>query len=234
MESSYQYLFEKIMKDKRKDLSIFVLQFREQLLKEEKLRSYSDLVALDILYFHSVNNNEEPWKGREAANEAFNVLRQRETTFEKDEAMSAYLQLAEVFNYLEDVDRERQCYDLASYLGFLLNDKEKSTFAKENEIKLIWRYPEYEREKLFPTKETLMMQFGLSEGKRLFALESEEPKTHHDPIETNPLFVKIIDQVNIALKEHFDKNKDDFNLDNYNTKKHQILLSYGIDWKAPF
>ena len=109
-----------------------------------------------------------------------------------------------------------------------------STFAKENEIKLIWRYPEYERKSLFPTKETLMMQFGLDEGKRLFALESEAPKTTHDPIETNPLFVKIIDQVNIALKEHFDKNKDDLNLDNYNTKKHQLLLSYGIDWKAPF
>lgn len=234
MESSYQYLFEKIMKDKRKDLSLFVGSFREQLIKEEKLRSYSDLVALDILYFHSVNNNDEPWKGREAANEAFKVLESRETSFEKDEAISAYLQLAEVFNYLEDVDKERLSYDHASYLAFLTKDREKSVFAKENEIKLVWRYPEEERKSLFPTKETLMLQFGLTEGKRLFELESVEPKTHHDPIETNPLFTKIIDKVNIALKEYFDKNKENFTLENYNSRKHKMLLEYGIDWKAPY
>lgn len=234
MESSYQYLFEKIMKDKRKDLSIFVLQFREQLLKEEKLRSYSDLVALDILYFHSVNNNEEPWKGRDAANEAFQVLETRETTFDKEEAMSAYLQLAEVFNYLEDVDRERKSYENASYLAFSIRNQEKAVFAKENEIRLVWRYPENERKILFPTKESLMLQFGLEEGKRLFEFEKEAPRITHDPIESNPLFTKIIDSVNIALKEHFDNNKDDFNLDNYNTKKRQLLLEYGIDWKAPY
>ena len=37
IKSSYEYLFEKIMKDKRKDLSQFVLSFREQLIKEEKV-----------------------------------------------------------------------------------------------------------------------------------------------------------------------------------------------------
>lgn len=230
---SYQYLFEKIMNENRKDLAPFVLSFREQLLKEEKLRSYSDLIAIDILYFHSVNNAEEPWKGREAANEAFKVLTSRETTLEKDEILSAYLQLAEVFNYLEDVEKERICYDKASYFAFLLKDTKRSIEAKEKEIKLVWRYEESERANLFPKYEEMAMQFGLAEAKRLLALESEKPLRIHDPIETNPLFPKIIDRVNIELKEYFDSHKEEFTIDRYNEKKHQFLLKYGIDWKEP-
>jgi len=230
---SYQYLFEKIMKENRKDLAPFVLSFREQLLKEEKLRSYSDLIAIDILYFHSVNNADEPWKGREAANEAYTVLTNRETTLEKDEILGAYLQLAEVFNFLEDVDKERTYYDKASYFAFLLKDKEKAVAAKEKEIKLVWRYEESERKNLFPKYEELVMQFGLSEAKRLLALESEKPLRIHDPIETNPLFPKIIDKVNVELKEFFNEHKEEFSIERYNEKKHQFLLKYGIDWKEP-
>jgi hypothetical protein len=107
IKSSYEYLFEKVMKDKRKDLSQFVLSFREQLLKEDKVESFGELVALDLLYFHSVNNAEEPWKGRDAANEAYKLLQIRKETFSKEELRISYLKLAEAFDYLEDVDKER-------------------------------------------------------------------------------------------------------------------------------
>ena len=233
IKSSYEYLFEKIMKDKRKDLSQFVLSFREQLIKEEKVESYGELIALDLLYFHSVNNAEEPWKGRDAANEAFTILAKRKDTFDKEELFISYLNLAEAFDYLEDVDKERECYDEAAYYAFLIQNKEKAIFAKEREIRLIFRYPEEQRKDLFPTYETLIMQFGLEEGKRLFDLEKEEPEIIHDPIESNPLFPEIIDGVNIALKEYFDSHKEEFTLENYNIKKRQLLLKTGIDWAAP-
>ncbi len=234
IKSSYEYLFEKIMKDKRKDLSQFVLSFREQLLKEDKVESFGELVALDLLYFHSVNNAEEPWKGRDAANEAYKLLDIRKETFTKEELRISYLKLAEAFDYLEDIDKERQCYDEASYYAFQTMAKEDAIFAKEREILLVWRYPEEQRKELFPTYESLIMQFGLETGKRLFELEKEEPSTIHDPVESNPLFPKIIDGVNIALKEYFDSRKEEFTLENYNIKKRQLLLKEGIDWTAPY
>ena len=234
IKSSYEFLFEKVMKDKRKDLSQFVLSFREQLLKEDKVESFGELVALDLLYFHSVNNANEPWKGRDAINEAMKLLEIRKETFEKEELLISYLNIAEAFDYLEDIDKERQCYDEAAYYAFLTQNKEKAIFAKEREITLVYRYPEDQRQALFPTYESLIMQFGLEEGKRLFALEKEVPSIIHDPVESNPLFPKIIDRVNIALKEYFDAHLDEFTLENYNNKKRQLLLKEGIDWSAPY
>ena len=234
IKSSYEYLFEKIMKDKRKDLSQFVLSFREQLLKEDKVESFGELVALDLLYFHSVNNAEEPWKGRDAANEAYKLLDIRKETFTKEELRIAYFGLAEAFDYLEDIDKERKCYDEAAYYSFQTMAKEEALTAKEREIRLIFRYPEEERKSLFPTYETLIMMFGLEEGKRLFAIEKEKPTIIHDPIESNPLFPKIIDRINIALKEYFDSHQEEFTLENYNIKKRQLLLKEGIDWTAPY
>lgn len=234
IKSSYEYLFEKVMKDKRKDLSQFVLSFREQLLKEDKVESFGELVAIDLLYFHSVNNAEEPWKGRDAANEAYKLLQTRKETFSKEELRISYLKLAEAFDYLEDVDKERECYDEAAYYAFQTQDAKDAIFAKEREIRLVWRYPEEERANLFPTYESLIMMFGLEEGKRLFALEKEKPSIVHDPIESNPLFPKIIDGVNIALREHFDAHQEEFTLENYNIKKRQLLLKAGIDWTAPY
>lgn len=234
IKSSYEYLFEKIMKDKRKDLAPFALSFREQLIKEEKVESLGELIALDLLYFHSVNNAEEPWKGREAMLEAFKILSTMKESFQKEELVIANINVAQAFDFLEDIDRERQCYDEAAYYAFLTQDKENAVFAKENEIRLVWRYPEDQRASLFPTYESLIMQFGLEEGKRLFALEKEEPEMIHDPIESNPLFPKIIDEINIGLKEYFDSHKEEFTLENYNIKKRQLLLKKGIDWTAPY
>ncbi len=234
IKSSYEYLFEKIMKDKRKDLSQFVLSFREQLLKENKVESFGELVALDLLYFHSVNNADEPWKGREAVGEAYRLLQTRKETFSKEELRISYLKLAEAFDYLEDIDKERECYDEAAYYAFQTQDAKDAIFAKEREIRLVSRYPEEERANLFPTYESLIMMLGLEEGKRLFALEKEMPSIIHDPVETNPLFPKIIDKVNIALKEYFDAHMSEFTLENYNIKKRQLLLKEGIDWTAPY
>ena len=234
IKSSYLYLFEKIMKDKRKDLSQFALSFREQLIKDEKVESLGELIALDLLYFHSVNNAGEPWKGREAMKEAFKILSKMKESLSKEELVIANLNVAEALDFLEDIDKERQCYDEAAYYAFLTQDKEHAVFAKEREIRLVWRYPEEQRASLFPTYESLIMQFGVEEGKRLFDLEKEEPETIHDPIESNPLFPKIIDDINISLKEYFDSHPEEFTLENYNIKKRQLLLKQGIDWTAPY
>ena len=234
IKSSYLYLFEKIMRDKRADLSQFVLSFREQLLKEDKIESFGELIALDLLYFHSVNNALEPWKGRDAVNEAFKLLETRKDTFTKEELRISYLKVAEAFDYLEDIEKDRQCYDEASYYAFQTMAKEDALSAKEKEIRLVWRYPEDQRKGLFPTYESLIMMFGLETGKKLFDLEKEEPEMVHDPIESNPLFPKIIDRVNIALKEYFDAHMSEFTLENYNIKKRQLLLKEGIDWTAPY
>ena len=233
-KSGYDYLFKKIMKEKAKGLSPLAISFRESAFRNGFMQEPNDLLALDLLCFFAFSNDKEPYKGRDWALDALETLKKNEKRFLPDEGLSSYELLLLTFSELEDVRNERHLAENASYYAFRCGKKEDSYLYMMRNISLCFRFPKEEQEKLLPNYETLIMMFGKEKAKEIKAFVEKGPDVVYDPIETNPLFVKVLPLVNQELREYFVAHPTDFSVDSFNEKKKEFLQKEGFLWNAPY
>jgi hypothetical protein len=100
-------------------------------------------------------------------------------------------------------------------------------------LDLAWRYDGADRLLEMPSKESLCTQFGGDEAKVLLDYAKTPHGESHDPIETSPLYLKLIDSVNEILYESFEKSKKTLSLKEFNAKKKEVIASFGLEWNAP-
>lgn len=230
MKEGYSFLFRKVMEDKAKGLSSLALSFRETAFQNGLLKAPSDLFALDILCYFSFANDETPWKGRECALEALSTLEKAGGRFLPEEALSCYELLLLAFSELEDAPNEWKCAKEASFYAFRCGKKEDAFLYMKRHIDLCFRFPKEEWDTLLPNYETLVLMFGKEKAKELLGYSQKGPYLLHDPIETNPLFVKALTLVNQRLKDYFVAHPSSFSRENYEEKKKAFLLEEGFAW----
>lgn len=230
MKEGYDFLFTKIMKDRSEGLSTLSLSFRETAFQNGLLQTPSDLFALDMLCYFSFANEKTPWKGSECALEALRTLEKHKDRFLPEEALSCCELLLLALNELEDVPNERKCALEAAFYAFRCGKREDAYLYMVRHIDLCFRFPKEEWDCLLPNYETLLLMFGKEKGKALFEYMKKGPSVLHDPIETNPLFVKVLPLVNQRLKDYFLAHPKDFNRANYEEKKQAFLLEEGFAW----
>lgn len=231
MKEGYSFLFKKVMEEKTKGLSSLALSFRETAFQNGLLKAPSDLFALDMLCYFSFANEQTPWRGRECALEALSTLEKHGDRFWAEEALSCYELLLLSFNELEDVPNEQKCAKEASFYAFRCGKREDAFLYMKRHIDLCFRFPKEEWDSLLPNYETLVLMFGKEKGKELFDYTKKGPITLHDPIESNPLFVKALTFVNQRLKEYFVTHPSSFSRENYEEKKKAFLLQEGFSWE---
>lgn len=232
-KEGYDYLFRKIMKEKAKGLSSLALSFRESAFQNGLMQTPSDQLALDLLCFFAFSNDKEPYKGRECALEALDILKKQEKRFLPDEALSSYELLLLAFSELEDVPNERFIAENASYYAFRCGKKEDSYLYMMRNIELCFRFPEEERKALLPNYETLVMMFGKEKAKEMLSFIEKGPSILYDPIEVNPLFIKVLPRVNEELRLYFVAHPSAFSAESFNAKKKEFLAKEGFLWEAP-
>ncbi len=232
-ESGYDYLFKKIMKEKAKGFSSLAISFRESAYKNGFMQEPNDLLALDLLCFFAFSNDKEPYKGREWAYDALEVLKKNSKRFLPEEVLSSYELLLLAFSELEDVRNERFVAENASFLAFRCGKREDSYLYMMRNISLCFRFSEEERASLLPNYETLVLQFGKEKAKEMMSFIKKGPEILYDPIETNPLFIKVLPLINQELREFFLAHPEKFSVSCFNEKKKEFLLREGFEWKAP-
>lgn len=233
MKEGYSFLFKKVMEGKAQGLSALALSFRETAFQNGLLKAPSDLFALDVLCYFSFANEQTPWKGRECALEALSTLEKHKDRFMPEEALSCYELLLLALNELEDVPNERKCALEAAFYAFRCGKNEDAYLYMKRHIDLCFRFRKEEWDSLLPNYETLILMFGKEKGKALCEYMKNGPGVLHDPIETNPLFVKALSAVNQKLKDYFVAHPMDFNRENYEEKKKVYLLEEGFGWEPP-
>ena len=233
VKEGYDYLFRKVMKEKAKGLSPLALSFRESAFQNGFMQTPSDQLALDLLCFFAFSNDKEPYKGRDCALEALTILKNHEKCFLPDEALSSYELLLLAFSELEDVPNERFIAENASYYAFRCGKKEDSYLYMMRNIELCFRFPKEEQKDLLPNYETLVMMFGKEKAKEIRSFIEKGPKVLYDPIEVNPLFIKVLPKVNEELRLYFVSHPKEFDVTSFNIKKKEMLAKEGFSWEAP-
>lgn len=234
VRENYDFLFREVIEGKKKGYVPIALSFREFVYKNGLLPNPSDLLALDILCYRAFANEETPFEGKEAALEALSLLTKHQKEIDPEEALSAYEMLLASFLELEDPIHAIGCADEASFLSFRLGKKEESLRHIEEQATLAWRFPLKERESKFPNYETLLMMFGKEAAKSIREEYEKGPYTLHDPIESNPLFIKLLPKIEEETREYFAKKKESFNELSYNEKKRELLEKEGFLWVPPY
>ncbi len=232
-KEAYDFLFKKIMVDKAKSYGELAISFRECVYQNGYLSSPSDQIALDLLCFFAFSNDKEPWNGRECALEAMSILRKNSSRFTHQEALSCYELLLVAFSQLEDVNNERACADEAAFHSYKLGKKEDAELYMLRNIELCFRFAKEDREKMLPTYEALTMMFGADKAKEYMRVIEQPHFDIHDPIETNPLFIKVLPMINKKLKEYFVAHPNEWSRASYNEKKKEYLLFEGFSWMPP-
>lgn len=234
VKENYNFLFKEVIEERKKGYVPIVLSFREYVYKNGLLPNVSDLLALDILCYRAYSNEGTPFEGREAALEAFDLLRANAREIEPEEAYSAHQMLLGAFVELEDPIHAVKEADECAFLAFRLGKKEEAIEHIEEEATLAWRFPRKERDAHFPNYETLFMMFGKEAAKSIRSEFEKGPNVLHDPIESNPLFIKALPAVEEAVKEHFKEKKEPFDESSYNAKKKELLEKEGFLWVPPY
>ncbi len=232
VRESYEFLAKKVLEDHAKNYSRIILNFHNEIVRQQFKLSYADLANLDLLYYEALKLDGLGFKGRAAVNEAFDAVCHLKE--EKPETMMNFWKsLMVCFSELEDVERQLFCTNEASYLATRMNREEEAVALKKDVIALAYRFEQPYLSQHLPTFEELILQFGAIKGKELFAYEKETPKVIHDPVETNPFYVRFIDKVNERLHDYFEKNPKEFSEQKFNMLKRRYLKEEGLLWSPP-
>lgn len=232
LEENYEFLSKKVLQDRTKNYSPFILSFRNEIIKQHYPLSPLDMLNLDLLYFESLKIDSKPFKGREALNEAFSILEKLNLPFEK--RFPLYRDLAIDFQEVEDVRKELHCLKEASYAALKIGRKDEAVALKKDVMALCFRFNEEEKEKIAPTYEELIMEFGPLTGKELYSFYQEGPSIIYDPIETNPFYIRLIDKVNEKLFNYFQEKPQEFSEQKYNSLKRKFLKEEGLEWNPSY
>jgi hypothetical protein len=233
LEECFRYLSKGVAKASRGRWGDLVFAFRAKIVTENSVRSYADIAALDLLYVKAVFKEGTPWKGRSSALEALEAVKKGDTVISRLDKMDIYAELGADFLALEDVKRAKDAFSETSLLAIQLAQKGKALKAMEKVIDLAWRYEAADRPLEMPSKESLFLQFGTDEAKLLLGYAKTPPRKIHDPVETNPMYLKVIDEVNELLYESFEKSKKTLSLKEFNKRKKEVIASFGLEWNAP-
>ncbi len=230
LKENYEFLAKKVG-ERAKNYSPIILSFRNEIIKQKYPLPPQDMLNLDLLYYESLKIDGKTFKGREAVNEAYSILKKLELT--PEDKFDYYRNLGIVFQEMEDVRKEVECVREASFLASKIGRRDEAIALKKDLIALAFRFEVEERKEIFPSYEELILQFGGEKGKELFSLESEEPYVIYDYIETNPFYVRFIDKVNDRLDSYFHDNPKEFSEQKFNLLKRKYLKEEGLEWNPP-
>lgn len=233
LEECFRYLTKGVAKEPRRPWADLVFAFRAKIVKENSVRSYADIAALDLLYVQATLNEGTPWQGRSSALEALEAVKKGDTVISRLDKKDIYARLGEDFLKLEDVKRAKDAFADASFLASQLTQKDQSIDYLKKVIDLAWRYDATDRLLEMPSKEALILQFGKDEAKTLLEYAKAPHEEHHDPVETNPMYLKLIDMVNERLYASFEKSRKTLSLPEFNKRKKELLASFGLTWNPP-
>ncbi len=232
LRSNFEFLQKKVNEDKAKNYSVIILSFRNEIIKQKFPLSPLDMVNLDLLYFEALKIDGKTFKGREALEEAYDLL--KKTNPNPETKFYLYKNLGNDFQILEDIRKELKCFSEASFLASKLGRKDEAIALKKDVISLAKRFSKDEIAEYMPAYEELILQFGKEDGTKLFALEKEEPNIIFDEIETNPFYVCLIDKVNAKIDTYFTENKEEFSEQKFNFLKRKYLKEEGLEWTPPY
>lgn len=232
LADAYPFLNRKVHEEHAKNYAPIVSNLRNAIVRERYPLSTRDMARLDLLLVEAYQNDETLAKARPAFEEAY-ALVQNEASLSPKEAMELWGALAMDANLLEDWNRAYEASDEASYFAHRAGEEAKAIAWKKDQIALAWRFEETEREKKMPSYEELVLLFGKANGTALFASEKQVPAVMHDPVETNPFYVKVIDSVNERIRAYFVAYPQDFTEDKFNALKQQYLREEGLLWLPP-
>ena len=232
IKENYDFLYKKVITDRAKNYSPFILSFRNEIIKQHFKISPLDMLNLDLLYFESLKIDGKLYMGRDALNEAYSLLDKIEAF--PDDKFNYYRDLWMDFQEIEDVRKELKCLSEASFLASKIGRKDEAFALKRDVIALSFRFPIEEREKVQPSYEELILQFGPIKGKELENYKKEGPSIIYDTIESNPFYIKLIDKVNMKLHDYFNEHKEEFSEQKYNSLKRKYLKEEGLLWEPPY
>ncbi len=230
LKENYEFLAKKV-KEKAKNYSPIILSFRNEIIKQKYPLSPRDMINLDLLYYESLKIDGKTFKGRDAINEAYSILKKLELS--PEDKFDYYKNLGIVFQEMEDIRKEVECVKEASFLASKIGRRDEAIALKKDLIALAFRFEENERKEIFPTYEELVLQFGGEKSKELYALEKEKPYVIYDCVETNPFYVRFIDIVNEKLDSYFLENPKEFTEQKFNSLKKRYLKEEGLEWNPP-
>ncbi len=230
INDNYEFLAKKV-EERAKNYSPIILSFRNEIIRQKYPLSAKDMLNLDLLYFEALKNDGKTFLGREALNEAYDILKKIDLISE--ERFVFYRNLGIDFQEIEDIRKEVECVKEASFLASKIGRKDEAIALKKDLIALGFRFLPEEREEVVPSYEELILQFGKEIGKELHSLEKEEPCIIYDPIETNPFYTRLIDKVNEKIHLFFEKNPNEFSERKYSSLKRAYLKEEGLEWNPP-
>lgn len=232
LKENYDFLAKKVLDDRAKNYSPFVLSFRNEIIRQHFPISPNDMFNLDLLYFESLKIDSKPYLGREALNEAFSIISNLQ--LKPEDKYTYYKNLGMDYQEVEDVRKELKCLNEASFAASKIGRIDEAISLKKDVIALSFRFEEGERTKIAPTYEELILQFGPIKGKELYAYYEEGPSVVYDAVESNPFYIRLIDKVNAKIHDYFETNPKELSEQKYNSLKRKYLKEEGLEWKPPY
>lgn len=232
IKENYDFLAKKVLDDRAKNYSPFILSFRNEIIRQHFQISPIDMFNLDLLYFEALKIDSKPYLGREALNEAYSLINKLQLS--QEDKYSYYKNLGMDYQEVEDVRKELKCLNEASFAACKIGRIDEAFSLKKDVIALSFRFEEEERKEVAPTYEELILQFGPIKGKELYAYLEEGPSVIYDTVESNPFYVRLIDKVNAKIHDYFEANPNELSEQKYNSLKRKYLKEEGLIWNPPY